>query len=138
MEYSYSYSGDLSDVAALSGVAGIISIVAIVVSFAMVLLSIIIMCKIFSKAGVEPWKAIIPIYNIIIIFQLVGMKPWLVVLAFIPCVNFAFFIIGIMATMKLVKCFGGSTGMAVAAIFFGPIVLAIIAFSNKYQYEGVV
>lgn len=137
MSYSYTYTGG-EDLSVFAGIAGVASIISLVVSFILVVWTAIAMCKIYSKAGVDPWKALIPIYNLIVLFQIVGMKPWLIIFAFIPCVNLAFVVISMIATVKLVRCFGGSTAMGIAAIFFSIIILPIIAFSSKYQYEGIV
>jgi hypothetical protein len=34
------------------------------------------MWKIFEKAGEAGWKSIIPIYNVYIMYKIVGMKNW--------------------------------------------------------------
>ncbi|MBR2840192.1 hypothetical protein IKE82_02580 [Candidatus Saccharibacteria bacterium] len=39
-------------------------------------LTIIASWKIFQKAGEPGWKAIIPIYNLYIMYKIVGMKAW--------------------------------------------------------------
>ncbi len=43
--------------------------------------------KIFEKAGKPGWAAIVPIYNIIVLCEIVGRPAWWVVLFLIPCVN---------------------------------------------------
>lgn len=136
--YSYSYSGDPTAGAAMAGISLVVGVISAVIGIVLCLLMIVAWWKIFDKAGVEPWKCLIPIYNIVILFEIVGMKPWLVIFIFIPCVNIVGVVFLAMCIFKLVRCFGGSSGMGVAALFFAPIVLPIIAFSRKYQYEGIV
>jgi len=45
-------------------------------SIAFVILLIVAMWKIFTKAGEKGWKSLIPIYNIYIYFKIAGMKNW--------------------------------------------------------------
>jgi len=42
---------------------------------AIMVLMIVSMWKIFEKAGKPGWACIVPIYNMIILFEIVG-KPW--------------------------------------------------------------
>lgn len=47
------------------------------------------MWKSFQKAGLEGWKAIIPIYNLYVIIVYLAKKDWwFLILLFIPIVNF--------------------------------------------------
>lgn len=93
---------------------------------------IIAMWKIFRKAGKPGWAAIVPIYNIIVLLQIVELPLWYLLLFFIPLVNiFAIFRIYIALAHK----FGKSTGFGVLSVFFGIICLPILAF-GKAQYEG--
>ena len=65
-----------SEAAMLGGVVGTIAIsVAICVLIWYVLL-VIASWKIFKKAGEPGWKAIIPIYNLYIMYKIVNMKGW--------------------------------------------------------------
>ena len=77
---------------------------------------------IFTKAGEEGWKAIIPIYNYIILLKIIGREWWWVLLALIPIVGF---VIWIIVSLDLAKSFGRGTGFAIGLIFlpfvFGPI-----------------
>jgi hypothetical protein len=47
------------------------------------------MWKIFEKAGEAGWKSIIPIYNVYIMYKIVGMKNWFWYSILIPfCLGF--------------------------------------------------
>ena len=50
--------------------------VVIIIGIALVVFLIVTMWKIFEKAGVAGWKSIIPIYNSVCMFKIVGMTPW--------------------------------------------------------------
>lgn len=58
--------------AVLGGMFGVV----IVAGLAIAILMIIAMWKLFAKAGEKGWKSLIPIYNVYILFKIVGMKVW--------------------------------------------------------------
>jgi len=111
--------------AAVGLVGGLLYIVLIVVLVAA-------MWKIFVKAGKPGWAAIVPIYNIIVLLEIVGRPVWWIVLALIPFVNFVFiFIIAI----DLAKSFGKGTGFALGLIFVAPVFYPILGFGSA-RYQG--
>ena len=71
------------------------------------------MWKVFEKAGKPGWAAIIPIYNIIVLLQIVGKPLWWLVLLLIPIVNL---VILILISMDLAVCFGKSKGWGFALL----------------------
>ena len=115
----------------------------IIISLAIAVVSIIAMWKIFTKAGKPGWAAIIPVYNLVVLYQIVGINPlWLLMLigAIIPFVNFivaiAFFVLTILVDIKLAKAFGKSGGFAVGLIFLPFIFQCILGF-GKAEYQGI-
>lgn len=87
--------------------------------------------KIFTKAGKPGWASIVPIYNIIVLLEIIGRPVWWIVLALIPFVNFIF---AILVSVDLAKSFGKSIGFAIGLILLAPIFLLILAFGDaKYQ-----
>lgn len=101
------------------------------VSFALAILTIVAMWKLFKKAGKPGWAAIIPIYNIIVMLEIAGMPGWYVLLLLIPIVNV---VISILIILRFVKAYGKGTGFGILTIFFAPIMYAIMAFGDaKYQ-----
>ena len=142
MNYNYSTSYTSADLAAAgltSGVVIVYSIITIVIA----VLSIIAMWKIFTKAGKPGWASIIPVYNMVVLYQIVGLNPLLLLIligAIIPFVNFlvmiALFVLGIISNLRLAKAFGKGTGFAVGLIFLPFIFQLILAF-DKSEYVGV-
>ena len=90
------------------------------------------MWKIYAKAGQPGWAAIIPIYNLIVLHQIVGKPIWWVLLYLIPLVNV---IIHIIVTHGLSLTFGKGTGFTVGLIFLSFIFYPILAWSDA-QYLG--
>lgn len=88
--------------------------------------------KIYLKAGKPGWACIIPIYNVIVLLEIVGKPWWWLLLFLIPCVNIIF---AVWMTNLLSKSFGQSEGFTVGLIFLPFIFYPILAFGN-YQYLG--
>lgn len=130
--YDYSYydtmdSGFASGIfAALGGVMLFSSLIGIFM--------IVCMWKIFTKAGKEGWKSIIPIYNIVVLLEIAKLPTWYIVLYIIPFVNiYALF----KTYIELAHKFGKSTGFGVLMVFFSIICFPILAFdSSTYQGEN--
>lgn len=73
---SYPNSYDVSAAAATTLVGALM--VYLVIILAIAVIQIIAMWKIFTKAGEQGWKSIIPIYNVVILFKISGLSPWLI------------------------------------------------------------
>ncbi len=96
------------------------------------LICVIAQWKVFTKAGKPGWAAIIPIYNIIVLLEIVGKPVWWFLLFFIPCVNFVFII---WVYNLLSKSFGKSEGFTVGLVLLSPIFICILGFGSA-TYQG--
>lgn len=114
--------------AAAGGIAGAIGFVYI----AVIVLMIISLWKIFTKAGEPGWAAIIPIYNLIVLLKIAGKPIWWFLLFLIPFVNF---VIAIIVTFSLAKNFGKGAGFAVGLIFLPFIFYPVLGFGGA-SYSG--
>lgn len=112
--YGYNYGGG--------------SVIGTILYFAVLIFGVYIMWRIFSKAGKPGWAAIIPIYNIIVLLEIVGKPWWWLLLLFIPFVNI---VILILVMIQLAKVFGKSGGFAVGLILLSIVFMAILAFDNS-------
>jgi len=102
-----------------------------IIYLAIVVLMIVSMWKIFVKAGQPGWAAIIPIYNIIVLLQIVRKPIWWIILCLIPLVNI---VIGIILCIELAKVFGKSAGYGIGILLLSFIFLPMLAFSDAtYQ-----
>ncbi len=103
---------------------------------AVMVLMIVAYWKIFKKAGMQGWEAIVPIYNLIVLFQITKTPLWMIILLLIPIVNiFAFFIVWIIVSLNLAKVFGKDTVFAILLMFFPYIMYPVLAF-NDDKYIG--
>ena len=64
---------DVEQVRAMMSTYSVFIIIALVVA-------IVAYWKIFTKAGEAGWKSLIPIYNSVVLFKIVGLNPWLLLL----------------------------------------------------------
>ena len=88
--------------------------------------------RIFEKAGKPGWAAIIPIYNTIILLEIVGKPWWWLLLFLIPVVNIIF---AVWMTNLLSLSFGKGVGFTLGLVFLSFIFYPILAFSNA-EYKG--
>ncbi len=94
---------------------------------------VIVMWKVFVKAGKPGWGSIIPIYNIILMLEIVDRPIWWIILFFVPVVNI---IIGFIVLIDFARAFGKDTGFGVGLILLGFIFFPILAFGDA-QYVGI-
>jgi hypothetical protein len=100
--------------------------------FAVIILLIAAIWKVFSKAGQPGWAAIIPIYNVYIMCKVAGRPGWWVLLMLIPFVNL---IIAIILNIDIAKRFGKGVGFAIGMIILPFIFWPILGFGSA-QYQG--
>lgn len=99
------------------------------------------MWRVFEKAGEAGWQAIIPFWNLAVLFKIAGRPMWWAILAIpitwilllIPL--FVFIVMYIVAMNDLSKSFGRGVGTTLGLIFLGPIFYCILGFGDA-QYLG--
>jgi len=99
------------------------------------IIEIIAYWKMFVKAGEPGWKAIIPIYNIVIAFKIAGKNPYMVFLLLIPIVNI--FVIGYLY-INLGRTFGKDAFWSIILLYIlNPIGQLILGFGKStYMATG--
>ena len=96
-------------------------------------LAVVGLWKCFSKAGEAGWKAIVPIYNVVIMLRLAGKPGWWFLLLLIPFVNIYF---GIVFTIAFGKAYERSVLFSIIMLLFlSPIGLLIVGFGGS-RYVG--
>ena len=102
-------------------------------------LIIVAQWKIFTKAGQEGWISLIPIYNVVVLYKIIGLSPWLLLLyllSVVPVVGWIISIaLSIVSTVKLAKAFNQSTAFIFGLLFLSPIFQMILGF-GKAEYVG--
>ena len=88
--------------------------------------------RIFVKAGDRGWKAIIPIWNTLIVLKIVGRPWWWIFLYIIPIV---WWIVYIVVYYDLAKSFGKGVGFAIGVVLLPFIFVPILGFGSSQYVE---
>ena len=107
--------------------------VGVILYLAIVVLMIIALWKVFVKADKPGWAVLIPIYNIIVMLEIVG-KPtwWIIIMLLVPFVNIIFMIWMI---NLLSLSFGKDVGFTIGLILLPFIFFPVLGF-GKAEYKG--
>ena len=103
-----------------------------VIYVALLVLMIVSMWKIFTKAQKPGWAILIPIYNILVLLEIVGKPWWWLLLMLIPVVNIIF---AIWMVNLLSKSFGHKEGFTIGLILL-PIIFYPILGLGDSKYIG--
>ena len=135
--YGYSSSPYASSDVAAAGILGALGAligIIIFICLAIYVIQVIAYWKLFTKAGEQGWKSIVPIYNLVILYKISGVSPWLLLIflaSFIPVIGaIAVFVLNIYQTNQLSKSFGKDIGYTIGLIFLAPILYMILAFGS--------
>ncbi len=122
--------------------------IAIPIFLIVLIVQIVAMWKLFSKAGEAGWKALIPIYNLYIYYKIARIPNlyWLylllTVISVIPNQIVVYIsLIGIVAitiyhSYKLSTAYGHGVGYTFGLLFLNTIFLLILGFgSSEYKLE---
>jgi hypothetical protein len=102
------------------------------IGLAVLIVQIAGMWKVFDKAGQPGWAAIIPIYNVYVMLQIVGRPAWWLILFLVPVVNL---VVSILVMIDVAKAFGKGVGYALGLIFLSFIFWPLLGFGDA-RYRG--
>ena len=104
---------------------------------AVYIISALCLSRIFKKAGIEAWKAWVPIYNTWVLLELGGQQGFWAVLALVPVINIIAAIFLWIAMYNIGLGFGKPSAFILLAIFFPLIWLIWLAVdSSKWKGNG--
>ena len=98
-----------------------ISLFILLVALVAYIIYAFLLSRIFKKAGVESWKAWVPVYNVWKILEIGGQKGFWAILAFVPIINIASMIFTYIAMYHIGLKLGKKDWFILLAIFI-PIV----------------
>ena len=126
--YDYGYNASSTQEVAgavLLSLLAVIFIILLIVS----ILTIIGRWKMYEKAGEKGWKALIPIYNDVVLCQIVGVNPWWILILFSvsmfsiipiigPILSFASYIyFAVLINVSISRSYGKEDSFAIGLIF---------------------
>ena len=89
--------------------------------------------KIYKKAGKDGWASIVPIYNIVVLLEIVKKPTWWLIMLLIPFVNIIF---SIWMTNLLSKRFNKDEGFTIGLIFLPFIFYPLLGMSKAEYIDG--
>lgn len=121
-------------------------------AYSAIMLALTVLCliatyKVFKKLGMEGWKGLIPVVNVYLLMEKVGVNhKWLLVvffggiIALVPILGALVYLIAllyfvILLAVSTARAFGKSTGFAIGLILLSPIFLCILGF-GKSEFVG--
>lgn len=110
----------------------LVSLIAVVISYVIYAWAL---GKIFKKAGIESWKAWIPVYNNWVMLELGGQPGYWAVLAFIPVVNIGSMVFMFIAMYHIGLKLGKDGAFVVLAIFLPLVWLLWLAFDSSKWHK---
>lgn len=111
----------------------IILLVGLVLYVALIVFAILTVWRINRKANKPGWAAIVPVYNYVVVLEIVGRPIWWILLSFVPLVNIY---VAFVVALDLAKSFGKSTAFGIGNFFVPIITYPILAFSKNARYVG--
>ena len=90
--------------------------------------------KLYQKAGRKSWEALIPVYNAVVLMEIIRRPKWWVVLLFIPIINLMIFPV---VWVETLRSFGKNSSLdtALGILTFG-LYTYTINYNDKVQYQA--
>ena len=104
-----------------------------IISLVLCVFVLVCMWIVFRKAGKPGWAAIVPFYNLYVLFDITWGSGMRFLLLLIPIYNI---ILGIQTQVRLARAFGKSGGFAAGLVFLPYMFIPLLAF-GKETYQGV-
>lgn len=101
-----------------------------------VILPAIALYGIFKKAGIAPWKAIVPFYNVYVWLEMLDRPRWWFVFYLVPGLGYLLVVILSIETIKSYGKFGFWQHFLMFVPFANYLYLAYLAFTEKERYHG--
>ena len=122
------------------GYGGAFLAISLLIYAAIIVLGVAGQWKIFTKAGKPGWAAIVPIYNTIVLLEVIGRPVWWIALlllgAVIPIIGWiGFIVLYVIIMVDLATSFGKGGGFAVGLILLPLVFFPILGFGEA-RYLG--
>lgn len=100
----------------------------LILILAIISLMVVSMWKIYTKAGMEGWECIVPIFSTYILTKIVNKPGYWTILMLIPYVNIVF---SIWVANRLSKSFGKGVGFTIGLILLPLIFYPILGLGDS-------
>ena len=99
-----------------------------IIELALIVLMLVSLWRIFTKAGEPGWASLVPFYNAYVMLRIAGKPGWWLLLFFVPIANI---IVGILTLVGIANRFGRGGGFVVGMLFLPFIFYPILAFGDE-------
>jgi hypothetical protein len=106
-----------------TGLAGIIIALIIMIG----------MFKLYEKAGEKAWAALVPIYNLYVLYKITWGQGWYFLLLLVPLLNL---VIAVITAFRLSRAFGKGTGFGFGLLLLPCLFYPILGYGDA-RYQGV-
>lgn len=107
-------------------------IVSLILILALLILMFASLWRIYEKAGKPGWASLIPLYNMLVLLEIVGKPWWWLLLLMIPGVNI---VLSVWVTNLLSKSFGQGVWFTLGLIFL-PFIFWPLLGLGDYKYQN--
>lgn len=128
---TYTYSNAAASDSSGSTLGGIFGLFVL----AVLVMMIVAMWKLFTKAGRPGWAALIPFYSTIVMLRIIGRPWWLIFVLMIPLVQVY---VSIIMAIDTAKAYGKDAVFGILNIFVPVISYPMLAFDRSVKYVGPV
>jgi small-conductance mechanosensitive channel len=134
-QYYYNEPSIEGSNAAYAGIFIFALIFALIITITAYVAMAFLLGRIFKKAGIESWKAWVPVYSNWIMLELGGQKGYWAVLVLVPIINIAAVVFMFIAMYHIGLNFGKEGAFVLLAIFL-PIVWYIWLAVDSSTWKG--
>ncbi len=120
---------------ALASTALYVAIALGVVSALLGLITVVGMWTTFRKAGIDGWKCLIPVYNLVLLLQIANKPLWWLLLLCCPMVNVVFMI---MVCLEVARSFGRGPGFGIGLAFLPFVFYPLLGLGSSQFQDGTV
>lgn len=89
------------------------------------------LAAVFRKSGAEQWKAWVPVLNLVVLVQLGGLSPWLLLVGLLPGLGtIALLVVLGVAIYRINLAFGYGAGLTVLGVVLIPAWASVVGFGS--------
>jgi hypothetical protein len=87
----------------------------------------------FAKVGKPGWASVVPVYNLVVLMQIIGKPTWWVILFFIPFVNL---VVCVLSGFAIAESFGRSKAFGLGVALLPWIFVPVLVFGSPADPGG--
>jgi hypothetical protein len=127
----YGYGDDPGFAAGFFLFFGIVVLIYLALVLGSYVITSLFLARVFRKAGIEQWKAWVPVYNWWVFLELGGQPGWIAILAVVPVGSVVTAVFLCIAAYNIGIAFSKQDAWVLLYIFVPPLWLGLIGFDDS-------